>query len=180
MTSPACHRGDGARVRSAARASYLTLALATAAFTSACVIARRSGPNRGCGLRDSDSTFIAGAPLYRECAVDVKVTNVTRGKGPLSAPPGPLRDGCYSAELRFVVDTNGVPERRAARILRTSDSSYADAVVATLPSWRYHPARIKNRPVRQIVTEREAMSITVAHAAAGARSPAPSSGVPDC
>jgi hypothetical protein len=156
------------------------LMLATAAFSSSCVMARRSSLDRGCGLRDSDSTFIAGTPLYRECAVDVKATNVTRGTGPLSRPSGPLRDGCHSAELRFVVDTTGVPEQRTARILRTNDSSYADAVVATLPSWRYHPARIKNRPVRQIVTEREAMSITVAHAVAGAGSPASSSGVPDC
>ena len=180
MTSRRSDRGDRARVPSPTAVSYLTLALATAAFGSSCVMARRSGLTRGCGLRDSDSTFIAGAPLYRECAVDVKATNVTRGTGPLSRPPGPLREGCYSAELRFVVDTNGVPERRTARILGTNDSSYADAVVATLPSWRYRPARIKTRPVRQVVTEREAMSITVAHPVTGAGSPGPSSAVPDC
>jgi hypothetical protein len=156
------------------------LVLASVAFGSSCVMGGRSGPSRGCGLRDGDSTLVAGAPLYRECAVDTKATNVTRGAGPFFRPPGPPRDGCHSAELQFVVDTNGVPEQRTARILRTNDRSYADAVVATLSAWRYHPARIKDRPVRQIVTEREATSITVARGGAGSGTQGPSSVVPDC
>ena len=140
----------------------LLLVLA-AALTSSCITIRGHTPPRsaGCQLRASDSTLMAGAPLYRECAVDTHATNITRGQGPMARPPGALHDGCYSAELQFVVDTTGVPEQRTARVLQTNNQSYADAVIATLPSWRYKPALVGGIPVRQIVTEREATAIKV-------------------
>lgn len=145
------------------RLSALSLICATAALTSSCITLRGRTPARGagCQLRSSDSTLMAGAPLYRECAVDTHAANLTRGQGPMARPAGALHDGCYSAELQFVVDTTGVPEQRTARVLTTNDQSYADAVIATLPTWRYKPALIGSTPVRQIVTEREATAIKV-------------------
>jgi hypothetical protein len=162
--------------------SALCTWFAAAAFTSSCVsVGRRSARGDGCRLRAADTLFVDGAPLYRECAVDVAATNVTRAGGPLARPPGPPRDGCYVVELQFVVDTTGVPEQRSARIIRTNDQGYADAVVATLPDWRYEPAQIKHHRVRQIVTEREMMSLAVGpSAAANMALRSPATGAPAC
>lgn len=126
---------------------------------------------RGCELRSADSAFAVDGPVYRGCAVDVPVKNVTRGNGPLTRPPGPTRDACNFVELAFVVDTTGRPDTRTAHIVSTSDRGYADAVVATLPTWKYVPARIGKAAVRQIVTDREVISTMVAPLNGGTQPP---------
>jgi hypothetical protein len=134
-------------------------------------------PRRGCELRSTDSVFLADGPVYRGCAVDVQVKNLTRGTGPLTAPPGPTRDGCNFVELAFAVDTTGVPDTRTAHVVSTSDRGYADAVLSTLPTWKYEPARIGHSAVRQIVTDREMISAKVQRLNGGN---APPSTLPTC
>lgn len=53
-------------------------------------------------------------------------------------------------EVEFVVDANGFPETRTARILRTNDQAFAESIMAVLPQWRFEPATLDGVPVRQI------------------------------
>jgi hypothetical protein len=81
-------------------------------------------------------------------------------------PAGPLpTSGCFSALLEFVVGTNGVPETETARIVRANNARYGEAVLASLPQWRFEPARKAGVPVRQIV--RETRSVAYAIVAVG-------------
>jgi hypothetical protein len=160
--------------------SRMVLVPAVAILAAGCAFGHRTSgdsPRHGCELRSSDSVFVAGGPVYRECAVDVPARNLTRGEGPLTRPSGPRADGCHFVELAFVVDTTGKPEAGGARILQTSNQGYADAMLRTLPTWRYAPARIGSVLVRQIVTDREMVSVVVQRI--DARSAAPSA-MPRC
>ncbi|MDQ2664907.1 MAG: hypothetical protein M3Z05_02755 [Gemmatimonadota bacterium] len=156
--------------------SCVVLFSAVALLASGCVFSRQTSgddprPRPGCELRSSDSVFMAGRSVYRECAVDVAARNLTRGEGPTTRPSGPRPDGCHFVELAFVVDTTGKPEVRGARILQTSDQDYAYAVRRTLPTWRYEPARLGSVLVRQIVTDREMVSVVVQRVTARSAAP---------
>jgi hypothetical protein len=160
--------------------SRVVLVPAVAMLAAGCAFGHRTSadaPRPGCELRSSDSAFVAGHPVYRECAVDVPARNLSRGEGPFTRPSGPRADGCHFVELAFVVDTTGKPEVGRARILQSSDRSYADAMLSTLPTWRYEPARIGSALVRQIVTDREMVSVVVQRIDAGTAAP---SAMPKC
>jgi hypothetical protein len=80
---------------------------------------------------------------------------------------------CYAAELQFVVGVDGVPEMETARVVTTTNPSFAEAVLASVGQWRYAPARRDSVAVRQIVRERRAISIVVAPVSSADRPPAP-------
>ena len=119
----------------------------------------------GCALRSSDSVFTRGGPAYRACAVERPAERISR-VAPVIARVDPRE--CYSAELEFVVGTDGVPEAQTARMLRSSSGEYAPAALLALPQWRYQPALRNGEPVRQIVSEQE-KGIQLEGAVAGAR-----------
>jgi hypothetical protein len=145
---------------------------------------RTSGGNRAaCGLQPGDTSFIGGGPVYRDCAVDVRVKRLGDEIRPdyRPTPAAGQRSACYAVELEFVVDTLGVPETRTARVIRKTDPEYATAVLATLSQWRYEPARLGNTRVRQITSEKRGMaSVTVAAPAGSAPPRVPRGSVPKC
>lgn len=53
--------------------------------------------------------------------------------------------------LQFVVDTTGRPVLGSAKVLRSTDEEFTKAVLAALPSYRFHPARIGGHAVAQMV-----------------------------
>lgn len=53
----------------------------------------------------------------------------------------------------FVVDTAGLPVVTSARILKSNDALFTDAVLAALPDLRFVPAEIDGRKVRQYVQQ---------------------------
>jgi outer membrane biosynthesis protein TonB len=71
------------------------------------------------------------------------------------------------AEVEFVVDEAGVPEKETARVVRTNNPDFAAATLAVVPRWRYRPATIDGQPVRQIVREKQGVSEVVVAAPAG-------------
>jgi len=91
-----------------------------------------------------------------------------------------MRSTCYSADLEFVVDSTGRPETSTARVVRANDSNYAQAVLATVPSWRYEPASRDGMPVRQIVTSHQAAAQVVVSAPAGSPPPVRPPNAPKC
>ncbi len=55
------------------------------------------------------------------------------------------------ARLRFVVGADGRVEPEGIEVLESSHPAFAAAVRATLPRMRFKPARVGDRPVRQLV-----------------------------
>ncbi len=100
----------------------------------------------------SDGTL----PVYLVCQVDrpareIRSTAVLRWDPSAEAQS----NSCFRAEIRFVVDTLGVPELATLSLVSTNNRGYGRAVIAMAPDLRYSPARLDGRPVRQILTHRE-------------------------
>jgi hypothetical protein len=138
-----------------------------AMIAAACASAGGTSARRtACNLGPRDSVLLAGGPVYRDCAVDRAARRLTSNVHPDFRPTTP-RSGCYSADVEFVVDASGMPEIGTARVVRANDQGFAGAVLATLTRWKYDPAVRDQRPVRQIVTSHEVMSMVVVVAPAG-------------
>lgn len=62
------------------------------------------------------------------------------------------KDGVAGSTLvMFVVDTAGRVEESTLKVVRTAHSLFVDAIKASLPDHRFSPARVGNRPVKQLV-----------------------------
>jgi len=125
---------------------------AACASTGGAAGARTRGSR--CPLEAKDSVFLAGGPVYRDFAVDRKAEPIA-DVHPEFRPDPTTR--CYSAEIEFVVNENGLPEEETARILHATDRRFAEAVYQTIPRLRFHPALRGGAPVRQIVDFKSAM-----------------------
>jgi hypothetical protein len=55
--------------------------------------------------------------------------------------------------VEFVVDAQGQPEKETVHIVRQTSPDLAEALAASVISWKYKPAIVHEQPVRQIVTE---------------------------
>ena len=157
-------------------AGILSVALVAACASGA---GRTSAVGASCGLSGRDSVFAVGRPVYRDCAVDRRA-RLTATVPPDYRPAVP-RTACYSVDVAFVVDTLGKPEVATARIVRTNDQAFADAVFATLGRWKYEPAMRGGMLVRQIVNEhRSGATMLVAVPAGSGPPPKPSQRPPTC
>jgi hypothetical protein len=157
------------RLRSS-RVVVLSSAVLAMLFAAACAARRapaarfddldRSSLVRGhaCDRSDQDTTHYLHVPLYRACAVTVAARRVANDMRPEYWPTGRDRS-CFTALVEVVVDTLGRPELRSTRLVRVSDPGYAAAVLAIVPGMRFVPARLGERPVRQIFELREVLLI---------------------
>ena len=134
-----------------------------------------------CTISAADLALVQGAPLYPECAVERKAARLPLTMHPDFRPSAPPRNAtCFSSDIELVVDSLGRPEVATARIVRTNDQAWADAVLATVPTWKFVPAIRENRPVRQIYKAHEqAAVITIAVPAGGTPIP-PRQRPPSC
>jgi len=157
------------------RIGWIVMGLTLLASTAS---AQRGG--RRCADTPVDSST-AGEPIYHACHVDRVARE--RGDGPdinWSPGAGETRNGaCFRAEFEFVVDTLGVPELGTVRVVSSSNMSFTQAVQASLPAVRYTPARLGERPVRQMVTYRRSVGLLVTVQPMGS-SRAPSARPPRC
>ena len=149
--------------------SWDRVALAMTIGCAACAGATSRAGQARCVLTHADSAYLASAPVYRDCAVDRRARLLTTAVRPEFSPSSRPAGGtaCYSAQIEFVVDSAGVPELATARVVRTNNPSFADAVLATVPGWRYLPALKNGIPVRQIVRENQSMAVQVMQVRAG-------------
>ena len=159
------------------------LSIAMMAVVGACA----SGPNggsaqqQGCALAPGDSVYLKGRPVYRECAVEQRATAIDRTAHPelhLSSPP-PGGHACYSAEIEFVVDEQGIPEIETATVLHTNNEEFARATMTAISRWHYKPALLRGSPVRQIVREQQKVSVELVAVPAG-QMPRPPARAPVC
>jgi hypothetical protein len=151
------------RARSGILIGVLSIGAAACASSGSTASQKKS-----CDLRPEDAKYALGAPLYRDCAVELKahLQSTTRPDFQSSA-----RSACYAVDLEFVVDTAGRPEPQTVRVVRTNDQSFAQATASTVPQWKYTPAQVAGHPVRQIVSERQSVSTMVSVAPAGSGPP---------
>lgn len=110
-----------------------------------------------CGALPGDSVYSGTTPAWRACAVERPARLLNPDQRIDWRPPvGTAQPGtrCYLAHVEFVVDSAGVPEPGTGRVLQSNEPTFAQAVLASLPAWRYRPALREGRPARQIVTAR--------------------------
>lgn len=134
-----------------------------------------------CALSPSDSVLAGGRPLYRDCSVDRPARQLNVGAARPNFHTADMGSACYSADLLFVVDSAGRPESSTVQVVRTTDRAFADAVVETVPLWRYEPAIRSGVRVRQIVTTHQAIASVVVAVPAGSPPPSrPPLNMPRC
>ena len=144
----------------------------------AAACASTKGPvNReaACPLTQRDSVFLGGGPVYRDCAVDTKAKRISSAR--IDYRPSRPGNNCYAVEFQVVVDTTGKAEVGTAQIIRATDRSLADAVISSLPGWRFEPAKLGGAHVRQIALEKYTMASVTVVVPAG-QSPPPSTRPP--
>lgn len=116
---------------------------------------------RSCALSASDSAYVGSQPLFKDCQVDQVAKAIdTRLELPSSpmASPDPR---CYRAEVQFVVGADGIPERDTIRLMSGGGDFLANAVLASVPNWKYRPAVLHGNPVRQLIRERRMLETRV-------------------
>ena len=119
-----------------------------------------------CAVRPQDSTFTVVGPVYRDCAVTTKAFLLTKDIHPDFHPPE-RSVGCYVAEMEYVVNEKGAIETATARVVRTNNQAFAEAVISILPQWKFEPGKINDVPVRQIVIDKQQMATMVVAMPAG-------------
>lgn len=148
------------RLRSIPLIAAASLALACASSGNKVV------QQASCGLSARDSVFAGPRPVFRECAVQ-RVAQLASNESHPNFRPSSPRNTCFFADLEFVVDSAGRPETATARVLRANDDKFGEAIVATLPEWKFDPALREGKPVRQIVDFHKTMAVMVVVVPAG-------------
>ena len=143
-----------------------------------CASAGKTNARGSCELHPRDSTYSAGRPVYRDCAVDRQATLTNANLHPDWTPPTTGRNTCYSVELEFVVNETGRIERETATVLRSNDRSFADAWLTTLGEWRFEPAMRAGVRVRQIATAKRSAQTRVVVVSGPVGAGRPPSGTP--
>ena len=100
-----------------------------------CATASGGARPANCDAEPGDSVFAAAGPVYHDCAVDrtAKLSN----RPTIDFRPTTPANTCFSADVEFVVAANGKPETATARIVRTNNDTFADAVLRSLGQGRY-------------------------------------------
>jgi hypothetical protein len=158
------------------------LVVCVVAFTVACAGHTGSVAGGGCYLPAADSAFLLGGPLYPLCAVQ-HAAQRTGGELHPTNPPSTAgeRSGCFSVDIEVVVDSTGHPETQTARIVKTTDDSYGQSILALVPTWKFTPAIRDNRPVRQVFATHESVMFATVRVPAGGRvAPPPRGQIPRC
>lgn len=139
----------------------------------------RSARRAACVLPAKDSVFARSGPVFQDCGVD-RVARRMPTRAHADFRPTARTNACYAADVEFVVDTAGKPEVDAARLVRSTDPAYGESVLALVSQWKYEPALRDGMRVRQIVTERERMTVQVVVVRAGSTPNLPSPVRPPC
>ena len=129
--------------------------IATAADSTAAMTARR---------RPSDSVTLAlpvdTPPASTSADVETPYFEFQVEKQAVGMPDNPrprypdmLRSAKVEGEVlaQFIVDTTGRAEMNTFKVLKSSHDLFTNSVRSALPSWRFYPAEIGNRRVRQLI-----------------------------
>lgn len=89
-------------------------------------------------------------------AVMVEEVAVPSDRNPAPPYPAMERSAGITGEViaRFVVDTSGRVEAGSEELLSVTTASFGRSVLQVLPRYRFTPARVQGRAVRQLVEQR--------------------------
>lgn len=137
-------------------------ATAVVLLLAICVNPLAAQKNNRCSGTPIDSTMVAG-PVYQDCQVD----KPAKLRGPPPKPnwsPGTseISNGrCFRAEFQFIVDEMGNVLPGSVQVSSSNNPSFEDAVRGTLLQLRYDPAKLDDRPVRQVVVYKQTAAVIV-------------------
>ena len=124
------------------------LAAAVASIALACSV---HAPDRVAGPKPASPTLTQGVGVYFEFQVE-KPAAPRAGNRPPKYPDELRKAGVEGQVLaQFVVDTLGIPNVRSFKVLRSTDPQFTASVREALADFRFHPAEVGGRPVRQLV-----------------------------
>ena len=132
--------------------------------TAACASggAKTETASMRCAAIVADS-LLGGVPVYPACGVTREARLVSPPMRPQYTPPAGT--SCVRGVVQVVVDAQGNPVPRTAKVIRSSDPSLSTAILAALPSQRYEPASKDGAPVAQLYTIDWTMTVQVMPAA---------------
>ncbi len=131
-------------------------AVAVAFAAAACSAATRGPRAQDCAPETLDPSWTASGQVYRACEVD----RTARWDNPDVRPDYVPSRACETAVLQFVVDTSGSPEPGTVRVVRANSPQLAQALIATMARWRFRPALKGGAPVRQVVEQPMAATLS--------------------
>jgi len=132
-----------------------TLLIVLLLFVAGRAMVQAQSAGRSCSVDAAVARSMNAGEIYRDCDVDQPAHLRRDARPSFSFPAG---QNCVTAELVFVVDTTGIPDTTTAAVQATDSPDFARLLVASLPDWRYRPARLHGVAVRQAVLERRVQS----------------------
>lgn len=92
-------------------------------------------------------------PVFTFIEVDEEAARMANSAAP-AYPPLMLNEGIEGTVIvRYVVEANGLADSSSLQIVSATRREFADAVRAAIPHMLFTPARIDERPVRQLVEQ---------------------------
>lgn len=154
---------------------------ALAVTVTACASTPR-GPRAAASCEAVPVDFWPGGPeVFRDCAVNQRARPIGTPVRIQYTPSG--SQPCRRAVFELVVDSAGKTVPETARLVRTDDKGFADAVQSILGQLRYEPARKEGRRVAQLVRVEHTLAMRVVVVPAGTPPSAAASGMaraPSC
>jgi beta-lactamase regulating signal transducer with metallopeptidase domain len=142
------------------RTAYLSLA-AMAAFALACAVDKPQSPDRS-----SQPQFNAGQENRIQSAQSLDPARTTFFEFQVDRPvverettrlryPAAMKGSGIGGELwaQFVVDETGRVDMRSFKILKSPGLEFTAVVKAALPTWRFDPAVVRGKKVKQFVQQ---------------------------
>lgn len=130
--------------------------IAIAAVAVACAVDAPASPT---AAREQVPTRLTNATALHEFQVE-KTAAWIQGTGVPSYPEALKAAGVEGQGLvQFVVDTDGRVDSASVRVLKSTNTSFADAIRAALPRMRFTPAEVGGHAVRQVVQQSFVFSV---------------------
>jgi hypothetical protein len=124
--------------------------------------------------------FLSAGMAYRDCEVTFRAEMSTAPR--VSPPMRMAANTCVSAWYDFIVDTTGHVVEHTAKLIKTNNQPWAEAVKRQLGEARYRPAMKGNKKVQQLVRWKADLPIVVVATSTSGVSARPSvaGNVPNC
>lgn len=136
------------------RRPLLVAACLTAAATISIVLAC-SAPEPDAVISPAPERGVAPRPNspYVEFTLSKRAMPAAGNKAP--SYPTALRAAGMEGEVlvQFVVDQQGNVENSTFKVVKSTNPAFTAAVREVLPAWRYRPAEVSGRRVKQLVQE---------------------------
>jgi hypothetical protein len=92
-----------------------------------------------------------GVPVYPECQVSPRAYRLREGTR-VWVPVDPTKP-CLEAIIEYVVLPEGRAAPKTVRVVRTNSEQFLQALIETVPRWRFRPARRDGEAVAQLTRD---------------------------